>query len=257
MRWAIFAIAVLLSSPVWAKQEVRVGAYVFAPFVELKDGEEMTGLLPDLLALLNQSQDAYSYNLVPTTARRRYRELIRGKFDVMFFEDPHWEWLQKGPDIVISNEFMSGGERYVAYKHPGRNQDYFEDLMGKRLTGMFGYHYSFAGYNNNPGFLREVFNMNLVTDPSALIDGVMDQTTDISVVTDSYLSRYLKSHPMNREILLISDVFDQVYSHRIISRKGFDPDAKEILKQLKSLEKLPSFRRLWEANGIHVNLSAQ
>ncbi|MFT6429317.1 MAG: ABC-type amino acid transport substrate-binding protein [Halopseudomonas sp.] len=61
-----------------------VGGYVFPPFSEQNSKGEWSGLIIDLIALLNVSQKDYQFEFMPTAAPRRYHDFANGRFDLMF-----------------------------------------------------------------------------------------------------------------------------------------------------------------------------
>lgn len=212
-------IALLLGVSVQAAQVVHVGGYDFPPFVDAgKDSRP--ALVPQVIDALNQMQSQYRFEFVPVAARRRYGDLVEGRFDVMFFESPQWEWQAQGFPVDFTKIFLRGGEVYIAQAMAGRGQDYFADLSGKSLVGILGYHYGFADFEADPERLARTFDIKLVNSHRSSIELVLNGRRDIAVVTDAYLHGYLLDNPKARDRLLISQRLDQTYEHRVLVRQG-------------------------------------
>lgn len=215
----VVILALLCGAPVQAAQVVRVGGYDFPPYVDAgKDGRP--ALVPQIIDALNQMQSDYRFEFVPVAARRRYGDLVEGRFDVMFFENPQWDWQAQGFPVDFTKVFLRGGEVYIAQAEAGRGQDYFADLSGKSLVGILGYHYGFADFEADPEWLARKFDIKLVNSHRSSIELVLSGRRDIAVVTDAYLQGYLQDNPKARDRLLISQRLDQLYEHRVLVRRG-------------------------------------
>jgi len=239
-----------LGSVANAREVVKVGGYEFAPFVELSQGGVASGVTLDLIDRLNRAQDQYTFEFVLTSPARRYKDFADHRFDVVFFESPDWGWKEKDLPVEASQVFLTGGELYVALAKPGRGQDYFADLSARRMVGMLGYHYGFAGFEADPVLLTKRFTITLVNDNAASIELVLKDRGEVAVVTDSYLRRYLKAHPTAAGQLLVSERFDQRYAHRALVRKGGPIEIAEVNRLLTAMEKDGTLPRLWRDTGI-------
>lgn len=233
-----------------AAEVVRVGAYDFPPFVEVESGGPVKGLTVDIIDALNKAQGQYEFRVVSTSARRRYADVGAGLFDLIFFESPEWEWTAKGAAVDFSNVFLQGGEVYIAPAKPGRGQEWFADLRGKRLVGILGYHYGFANHVAEPEVLAKDWGMKLVNNHRSSIEMVLADRMDVGVVTDSYLWAYLARNPAARERLLVSERFDQRYNHRVLVRRGGPIDVDNVNRLLAELDKGGTLARLWKSAGV-------
>jgi polar amino acid transport system substrate-binding protein len=220
LRVLVLAMTLMLSGPALAREVVRVGGYKFAPFVEMASADKPAGLTLDMIKALNQFQNRFDFQFVLTSPARRYKDFEDGKFDLMFFESPDWGWRERKAPVDASEVFLDGGEVYVAQARPGRGQGYFDDLATRRMVGILGYHYGFAGFEADPAALAKRFRVALVNDNAASIEMVLKDRGDVAVVTDSYLKRYLRAHPDLEARLLVSDRYDQRYAHRVLLRQG-------------------------------------
>ncbi|CAA7612250.1 ABC-type amino acid transport/signal transduction systems, periplasmic component/domain [Candidatus Terasakiella magnetica] len=250
MRGFLALLLFLVCGPVLARQVVKVGGYEFAPFVERSAGGPVSGLTLAFIEALNRHQDRFAFEFVLTSPNRRYADFEARKFDVMFFESPDWGWQAHTTPVDASRVFLTGGEQYIALAKPGRGQDYFRDFGRKRMVGMLGYHYGFAKFEADPVTLARTYRMTLVNDTAASIELILKERGDVAVVTDAYLKRYLRQHPDAASRLLISQHFDQPYSHRILVRPDGAISAGEVNTLLDAMEADGTLSGLWRASGI-------
>lgn len=249
LRMLAFALLVVPGAGAGAAQVVHVGGYEFPPYVESGPGGQ-SGLALDLVAAMNQGQDEYRFEFVPVSARRRYADLIDGRFDVMFFESPQWEWQARGLPVDFTRVILQGAEVYIAQARPGRDQSYFDSLLGKSLVGILGYHYGFAGFEGDPQVLGARYDIKLVSSHQSTIDLVLAGRRDVGVVTQAYLSRYLAQRPVARDQLLVSSRHDQNYEHRILVRRSGPISVEKIEAILDRLAKSGVLDQIWRNAGI-------
>jgi ABC-type amino acid transport substrate-binding protein len=210
------ALAALAVSPARAQQLVRLGAYQFPPYaVDTADG--MGGMVEDLAAAMNEAQGDYVFKVVPTTATQRYADLQAGRYDAIAFEDLAWGW--KDEPVQASDVFMEGREVYVALKAPGRDQSFFDDLASKTIAVVYGYHYGFAGFNADPGWLARHFRVEESLMPSTSLVHLLQHQADVAVVPDLLLGEFVKRYPQYKDAFLVGDKPDQVYHHTILVRR--------------------------------------
>lgn len=203
-----------------AKETIYIGGYVFPPFVEhVKD--QTGGASVDLIAAFNQLQSDYQFVFRETSPKRRYKDFVEKRFDLIMFESIHWGWADY--PVSASNVYMQGGEVYIAFNRPERDQHFFEDLNHKRMVGILGYHYRFANFNADEEFLTKNFEILLSNDHGRNIRLILldrPEIAEVGVVTESYLERYLSQDDSIRKKILKSEKQDQRYDHTILLRKN-------------------------------------
>lgn len=240
--WPLANVAVA-----WADQApkiVKVGGYSFPPFVDQDQGVTL-----DLVNALNAYQNDYNFVIVPTSSRRRYSDLVDGRFDVIFFESVSWGWQTHMVDS--SQVYLQGdGEVYVALAKPGRDKRFFADLNSRSLLGVTGYHYAFANYEGDPVMLQKKFTISFADDSNALMRMLSKERGEIAVVTKSFLQSYIAQHPELKGAFLISDKYDQRYQHTALVRKGAPLSAHDIDTLLDGMEKAGVLAKLWAKYGI-------
>lgn len=211
------ALWLWLPLSVLAAQKVTVGVYDYPPFY-IASAEGHGGVTPDIIRLLNQAQQEFEFELVNTTSRRRYQDFDAGLFDLMLFESAEWGW--RNYDVIATESFFSGGEVWIAYALPERDQRYFDSIGEKRLLGVLGYHYGFAALNSDPDYLRDNFSIHLLDNQEKIINLIVEQRADMGIVALSFLNNYLHQYPQLHNKLLISQEFDQTYQHGALLRKN-------------------------------------
>lgn len=227
--------------------EVLVGGYSFSPFAEYVDGK-FEGITLEIINEMNALQDTFVFKFVPTSSKRRYRDFDHGDFDLIMFESLQWGWADK--PIEKSDVIYQGGEVYITSTVPGRDQDYFNDLKGKRILGYVGYHYGFADYNADEVFLEKQFNVKLTTTHEGNIRSVASGRADIAVVAISFLKKYLHHHPEIAEKILISKKLDQQYNLTMLMRSNTHPTISEINALIQKMKENGIFTRIFESYGI-------
>ncbi len=93
-KWLLL-LCVLLPISVFAdalvRKPVKVGGYVWFPFVELQ-GRNYQGLTLDLIDAANAIQGDFQFEFVLTTPADRHNDFYHKKFDMIFFEAIDWGW---------------------------------------------------------------------------------------------------------------------------------------------------------------------
>ncbi|WP_420826964.1 substrate-binding periplasmic protein [Aquipseudomonas campi] len=241
VRLLLISLGLCLQPLAMAAEVVRVGAYHFPPYVNKPESAEPGGVLPELLAQLNAAQQDYRFTLVPTSVTRRYRDFTQARYDLILFESPEWGWQ----DIKLAklDLHVSDAEVYVARAEPGRGQDYFASLKGKRMALYNGYHYGFAGFNADQDYLTQTFKAVLTYSHDSNLLMLLHGRVELSVVPRSYLRLYQQSEPEQSQQLLVSERADQVYHHQALLRPGGPLKAEalaRLLEELQSSGKLPA-----------------
>ncbi|MCP4021055.1 MAG: transporter substrate-binding domain-containing protein [Desulfobacteraceae bacterium] len=243
----ILCAFLLNTSTVTAADTIRVGGYLFPPFVEVNKGK-YSGITIDLIDELNKFQEDYTFVFVNTSPKRRYTDSGKGKFDIMMFEDKNWGWKDKPVDS--SDIFLKGGEVYITKADPSKDQSYFDNLKDKSFAVILGYHYGFADFNADDKYLKDNFDIQLGMIHDSNIKKVLVGRCDVSVVTISYLKKFLKENPDKAGQLLLSDKLDQEYNHTILVKKDTAIDVLTINKLLSQMKEKGVLNRVWEKYGI-------
>lgn len=204
--------------------EVRVGGYVFEPYIVERENGQWGGLTVDLIDALNRQQNDYFFKLVHTSAIRRYDDFRNGFFDLIFFEDLKWGW--KDIQSKYSDVFLTGGEYFVALKHElsdrvarkERDQLFFKSLAGKRVAGVRGFHYNFNQFRSTINVDRTDYEMVLAQNSVSCLTMILKDRADIAVVSRSLVNRFISENPQFRDTFIISKTPDQVYQHRLLIR---------------------------------------
>lgn len=229
---------------------IKVGIYPFEPFVEYDGESQYSGMTLELLEIINQSQGEFFFTPVPVSPKRRYQGYEQGDFDALFYENKTWGWQEI--DIQASDVYQSGGERYIALRRSGRDQSYFDQLENKRMLGILGFHYGFADFNADEEFLQKKFNMTLTWSNEQNLKLLTASHGDIAVITEAYLRRYLRNNPRMRQQLIISDRYDQIYSHSVLLRPGLTLTLDKLNQLLERIKLSDEFITLTRRYGFEA-----
>lgn len=229
-----------------AREVIRVGLAHFPPYIEARDAP-VRGLAADMLTLMNGAQNLYEFVPVITNAAVRHREFSVGRHDMSMFDNLNWGW--SGYEVDATQVYLTGGEVYIAQAMPDRDESFFGDFEHKKMIGMLGYHYGFAGYNANIEYLRTTYQMELTQSNRGSIQMVLaGNRGDIAVVTKAFLNQYLDRHPHLRPKLLISRKLDQEYRFSMVIRRGIRPTVDELNALLDELNANGQLPALWKQN---------
>jgi polar amino acid transport system substrate-binding protein len=254
MVFRVLTLAILLCVsvlPAGAATQVRVGGYEFSPYVTIDSSMRAVGVTPDLLALLNKAQSEYEFVFVPTSPARRWADFDARKFDFLAFEDVRWLNKDDPNRAVASHVLQHSGDRYVALAAPGRDQSYFADLKSKRIAGVRGFHFGFAGGNADPEYQTQHFKMLYVSSGAAGLETVLLGRADVSVVSEAYVRNEMLAKPELKQKLLISDAYDVRYELSMPGRPGVQqPTMAWLNALLMRLEKEGEIDRLLGRYGV-------
>ncbi|WDE07582.1 transporter substrate-binding domain-containing protein [Thalassomonas viridans] len=230
-----------------ARTQVNVGGYYYPPFVEVSSGK-VSGITLTMLEMLNRQQNQYQFNFVLTTAKQRYQDFSDKKYDMIFFENPAWDW-QDFP-LEISDVYLTGEEIFIALQKPGRGQKYFDNITDKLIAGILGYHYRFLDYNIDELELTLNYEIVLSENHQDNLDLLFAEKVDVVIINRSYLQQYFHRHPKKKNKLLLSDKLDQRYTHCTLIRKNSPITVKSFNLLLKQLKNNGSLKHLWQQFGL-------
>lgn len=229
----VAALGILSICPADAA-EVKVGGYEFPPFVDKNapDG----GLALSFVEALNNMSSEHTFTFVPTSPQRRYGHFRDGRFDMIMFEMPIWGWESQNLAYETTPVLLEGGEVYVAHRASAPDQTYFDWLHDKRLVGMLGYHYGFAGFNSDREYLEDNYDIELTTSHRGNLGMVLKRRADVAVVTKSFLQLYFIENSGARENLVLSDKLDQEYRLPVLVSTDSPVSAVELSGMIERLE---------------------
>ena len=246
LLWAAFlACWALAAIPSHAQVTLKVGAYHFPPFYHAKRGQ---GVTVDLIRFLNDNQDAYQFDLVPTSPRRRYADMLQGRFQIMMFEMPEWGWHNLS--VETTPLLLTGGEVYVARAARGRDERFFSDVASRKLIGIAGYHYGFADFNSDADFLKSKFDIHLTPTHEGNLMSVIAGRREIAIVTQSFLRRWQKANPSKYDKLLVSEKLDQKYRLPLLVGSASDASTSDLWHLLTEINSGGALTKFFEQLGL-------
>ncbi|MEO4048158.1 amino acid ABC transporter substrate-binding protein [Pseudomonas sp. CAU 1711] len=227
-----------------------IAAVHFPPYVIKPENNPHNGLLGELVDALNRVQDQHHFSLRATSLNRRFDDFRQGRLHVAIFENPDWDWQGiSGTRIDLG---LEDAEIFIARAEPGRDQSYFDRLMGKRMALFNGYHYGFAGFNNDPKWLEQNYNAVLTYSHESNLKLVLRGRADVAPTTRSWLGARLREQPQLREQLLVSDWEDQRYRHYAILHPQAPISAEDFRQVLQLLRANGELERIFAPYGIDV-----
>lgn len=229
---------------------IHVGGYQFAPYVHQQQDGRYTGLTLDIINALNQVQQEVVFKFAVTSIKHRYKAYSLGRFDMMLFENPAWGWQKIATQFIPLH--MIDGEVFIALKTKAHNQSYFKNLTNKSIAFIKGYHYQFAHFETDANTLAKQFRPLFVSHNNASIESILRERADIAPVTNSYLQYYLKVHPEERKLLLISDEWDQKYANGILLNPSSQLDSKRLSHWIELLINNGKLAELAAQYGIQL-----
>ena len=131
---SIILALVIIAPSAYAQKVILVGLAHFPPFVEARE-QKIGGLAADMLQLMNQHQDKYDFQGIPTLANTRHKIFGLGRYDMSMFDNLAWGWSDY--DVDASEVFLRGGEVYIARAESGRDESYFKDFNDKTMILLY------------------------------------------------------------------------------------------------------------------------
>lgn len=250
LRAGLMAVLVLAGTPALAAEQVRIAAVHFPPYAIKPEQDVQRGLLAQLVEALNQAQGDYQFVMRATSLKRRFKDFEQGRYDLALFENPDWKWQG-----IVGHRIDMGledAEVLVARAEPGRDQHYFDNLMDKRLALFNGYHYGFAGFNNDPQWLVEHFDAQLTYSHESNLELVLRGRADVAPITRSWLGAQVRKEPQLQTQLLVSEWEDQHYRHYAILRTQAPISAERLREVLQTLRETGQLQRIFSPYGIGV-----
>lgn len=250
----VLALAVLLfTGHGSAATPVVVGFYNFPPVAQVTGPGDLSGLVGDLLAQLNQSQDQFHFTTFETSAKRRQLDLQHNLYDVIFFESLDWGWREQ--PVQYTESLLLDEDVYVALKKPWRDQSFFDDIAQRRIVAMLGYHYGFAGNNADETALRERFHIELSHSHRRNLQLILvdrPSIVEVAVVSRSFLQQYLANNPQYRDKLMVSEKVDQRYRLRALTRGNGPITAPQLMELLRPLIQDDRYQVLVKKWGLQL-----
>ena len=226
-------------------RKVTVGGYQFEPFV---DGT--SGVSPDLIALLNQSQSDVRFDFVLIPAQRRYERMQSGKIDMLMFEMAAWGWQDKAVPVETTAPLLSGHEAFVARRDRWDTALPPEDRLTRKLALTLGYHYAFAGFNADQKYLKSHYDVVFAETQTKVLKHLLAGNADIAIVSDLFLTTAMIKDPSIDRVVVTVSPPDQLYDLPLMVRKSAPVTAAELGKMLKALKKDSKLQQFFAVRGL-------
>ncbi len=235
-----------------SETEIAVGVYHFPPAAAVRENQA-EGLLGELLTELNSTHEDITFRIVHTSPKRRHMDFEAGLYDIIFFESLDWGW--KSRPVDATRPVLKDEDVYLALDKPGRDQSFFDNVTERSIVAISGYHYGFADLSTDNTELEERFQIEFSHSHSRnlnLIKADRPSLAEVAIISRSYLQMYLKQNPEDQGRFLVSDVADQTYRLRIMTRKDGPVSAGSLEQLLSPLFDDGRYQEMVERHGLQL-----
>lgn len=227
---------------------IVVAAYEFPPFYSSRVPQHLLGLLLDTL---NSKQVEYHFKIREVRPQDRYSAIMSGGCcDLMLFESMDWNWPTE-VDYVWGDYLTSGSERLFALSHRiERGEVDFVVDGSRRVGGVIGYHYQFAGFETSAALLEQEYNLYGADNQRTALNMLLNERVDLAVLTDEYVRwLQLRKQPMI-ELVVGADAYDHSYRTRIIGKPDGSITMTDFERLMWSLYEDGTLASLFDDFGI-------
>lgn len=246
----LFTFFVLLHSfsDVSAQDKIQVIVGVSPQEPYFLEGDT-TGLTHELINAMNQVQQQYQFNVMGIPVKRAFQMLSQKWVDLIIWDNPMWGWKNK-QSVQVSLPLINEKDVFVALLDTSRKQSYFDELVGKRLVLVNGYHYQFLSLETNINELKKYHTIKLVKTESIALEEIVSGRADVTVVSESSLGWFLKSQPHHQQKLLISERYDSEYQRYFLLPEHSKIPIKEMNRILETLFANGTLGNIYKKYGL-------
>jgi ABC-type amino acid transport substrate-binding protein len=207
-----------------------------------------SGVLADFVNRMNTVQDKFQFDLRIYPRLRVDSAFEKKEADVFPLRTVAWTKPSFG--LLPTKTIFTSGDIYFARsanRHGGRKV--FENLKSRGVAGVRGYHYQV--FNNNPDerYIRKNFRAHLLGSNEAVISFVMAGRTDVGIVPEVILAKYLED-PAFRAQVLVGDAYDSRVELSNLVRKDGPISVDEMNAIVELLVKSGDVARLKEKLSV-------
>lgn len=252
-KFFLFVWIMLIMIPLTAQTplEVQVAAYPFQPYFSDKGGRQ-TGILPDLLDLMNRSQDRWHFRIRSIPANRRYLELEDGSSHLIFFEDKRWSWENR--KVEFSSVILQDSERFLTLRRSGKDEKFFQQAESRPLIAVRGYHYQFADHITDETVLRKRYQIALVQNQDMILEALDLGHGESALITESFFVMEARRNPRLLSDFLLSLRKDQEYELRVIFSRASPFTPADWSTLLNSLRARSQWEEFFRSRGLETLL---
>jgi ABC-type amino acid transport substrate-binding protein len=242
---AVFLLVLNLGSVARAAVplEVRVGVYE-SGISYFYQGEKQAGFTPDLVAALNEIQEAYRFVIRETSARRRFQDLRSGRLDVIMLESPSWDWESEA--VLFSKPIVIESYLYVSRRDRVPGADWFFDVGAHSLAAVLGFNYGFAQMDDDPETLHRNFNIALLYNEEEVLESILRGDSEIGVISAGYLSRRFSDKPALSEEIIIGPKRDSAFGLGAVISHSATIDLEAFEGLIDLLRRSGMIERQWQ-----------
>ncbi|GEM_PF-1057799 len=224
--------------------QIKVGAGIRPPFLIGNN----QGMGPEIIAVLNQVQDRYYFQLLPVPISRRVQSVKDGWVDIIMWDNLHWGWA----DIALeaSQQLLESKDLFITLNTDGKSQDYFDNLENHRICVVNGYHYQFLGQSTDYRQLRKKLNLTLVTTEEDAIKMVLHNRCDISLASQSAVDWFFRHQDEYKASdIVISKYFDTEYTRHFLVPEQAQLSVTQINQFIEQANRLNLLKPIYQKYG--------
>ena len=214
-------------------------------------GDGTPGLTHELIHAMNQIQQQYHFTMMSIPVKRAFQMLSKKWVDLIIWDNPMWGWKNK-QSVQVSLPLIHEKDVFVAQLNTSRTQVYFDELVGKKLVLVNGYHYQFLNLETNVYELIKEHTIKLVKTEYAALEEIVSGRADVTVVSESSLGWFLTSQPQYQQKLLISERYDSEYERYFLLPEHGKIPVQEINQIIKVLSSNGTFNKIYEKYGLRA-----
>ncbi len=178
----------------------------WAQLMYLDDKNVPSGELADFVNRMNAVQDKFQFDLHIYPRLRVDSAFESKQADVYPLRTVAWTRPASG--LLATKTIFTSGDIYFAKRnnrHGGRKV--FDNLKTRGVAGVRGYHYQLFNNIQDEKYIRKHFRAHLLGSNEAVISFVMAGRTDIGIVPEVILAKYLED-PAFRAQVIVGDAYD-------------------------------------------------
>ena len=120
------------------------------------------------------------------------------------------------------------------------------------MIGVLGYHYRFANFRTDQDYLAKNFSLIQTDGQERSLELILKGRGEIAVLTKEYLNYHFLAAPRDKNRLLISDKYDQIYRHTILVRHNHSLTIQKINQLLKEMTQANTLKPIWDKYGLSL-----
>lgn len=227
---------------------ITIAAYEFPPYYSSRADQHILGVI---VQSLNESQNNYRFEIQEIRPTNRYSALLsKGCCDLMLFESLSWGW-NANPEVLGGPVLSRGTERLYAKSSRVESGEVEFTVDGtKKVGGVLGYHYRFAGFSTVREVLELDFNVYSSDSQASLLNMLANERLDLALLTDEYVNWLQLRQNRNVALLFPNPEIDHSYTTQIIFNPRMARQQDNILRLFDELHEAGRLPMIFNDFGL-------